>query len=83
MISNLGWCLRDVWQEAGLQLHRLIADFHGMNLALLQVPLRSACKSEMYRVECFWGELEASAPEKYVGDNPGPSVYLNLLVAFL
>lgn len=48
MISYLLWCLRDVWQEAGLQLHCQSADFHGMNLILLQVPLRSACKPEIY-----------------------------------
>lgn len=82
MISNLACCLRDVWQKAGLQLHRLSGDFHGMNLIPLQVPLRSACKPEIYEVECFGGELQASAPEKYDGDNSGsfcifePSCYL-------
>lgn len=53
-----------------MQLHCLAADFHGMNLIVLQVPLRSACKPEIYRLECFWGELQPSAPEKYVGDKP-------------
>lgn len=48
MISNLPWCVRDVWQEARLQLHRLSADFRGMDLILLQIPLRSACKPEIY-----------------------------------
>lgn len=48
MISNLAWCLRDVWQESGLQLHHLLAGFHGMELGLPQVPLRSVCKTEIY-----------------------------------